>query len=270
MPVNLPTLCSKVEMIARKAGQFLLDEQKKFKSEFVESKGLHDYVSYVDKASERLIVDELTKILPEAGFIAEEGTSDKKGDEYNWIIDPLDGTTNYIHGLPPFCISIGLKQNSEVILGVIYEPNLNEMFKATKGNGAFLNDNPIHVSKTKILDSSLLATGFPYYDYSKLKNYINLFEWCMVNTRGVRRLGSAAVDLAYVACGRMDGFYEYGLSPWDVAAGSIIVSEAGGLVTDFSGEQNHIFGKEILAFNPLIHNEFKSILNSFFKNKTIS
>jgi myo-inositol-1(or 4)-monophosphatase len=265
MEINLLETVKEVEIVAKKAGAFILNQRKKFDESRIESKGLHDYVSYVDKESEQLIINGLATLIQGSGFIAEEGTTTYQSQLYNWIIDPLDGTTNFIHGLPPFCISIGLSYKNEVILGVIYEPNLDELFSATKNGGAFLNGKKIKVSNTKNLDNSLLATGFPYYDYSKLKEYMKVFEFCMQNTRGVRRLGSAAIDLAYVACGRMDGFFEYGLQSWDVAAGSIIVSEAGGIVTDFNGNNNSLFGKEILAFNPHIHQEFKSILNEYFK-----
>jgi myo-inositol-1(or 4)-monophosphatase len=176
----------------------------------------------------------------------------------------LDGTTNFIHGLAPFCTSIALKRNDEIILGVISEPNLKETFYAWVGSQAFLNGKPITVSDTDKLDNALLATGFPYYDYSRLENYMQVFEWCMRNSRGVRRLGSAAMDLAYVACGRMDGFYEYGLKPWDVAAGSFIVQQAGGKISDFSGDNNFLFGQEIIAFNGKLHDEFVEVMGSFF------
>lgn len=264
MDLKLKNLCNEVENLAVVTGEYIINQRLVFDQNMVESKGMHDYVSYVDKESEKRIVNGLMNLLPEAGFIAEEGTSDKVGERFNWIIDPLDGSTNFIHGLPPYCISIGLQDKNEIILGVIYEPNLKETFYAIKDGGAFLNGKKIKVSAVKNLDNSLLATGFPYYDYSKLSNYMQLFEWCMINTRGVRRLGSAAIDLAYVACGRMDGFFEYGLHPWDVAAGSLIVKEAGGIVTDFQNNNNFIFGKEILAFSSSIHNDFAQILSNIF------
>jgi myo-inositol-1(or 4)-monophosphatase len=265
MASKLLSLVEDVKKIALEAGEYMMQERNRFSQEKVESKGLHDYVSYVDKTSEIMIVEGLEKLLPDSGFIAEEGTSEKHGEHYNWIIDPLDGTTNYIHGLPPFCVSIALQENNEIVLGVIYEPNLKELFWAVKGKGAFMNEKAIQVSATPDLDNALLATGFPYYDYSKLQPYMKLFEWCMIHTRGVRRLGSAAVDLAYVACGRMDGFFEYGLRPWDVAAGMLLVEEAGGKVSDFDGQNNALFGKEILAFNASTHQPFLEISQSFLK-----
>jgi len=257
-------ICFRVVDLVRYTGEFIMEEKDKISSRDVETKGVHNYVTYVDKTAEKMLVDGLSRILPPAGFIAEEGTSEKRGDMYNWIIDPLDGTTNFIHGLPPFSISIALQRDDETVLGVIYEPNLDEVFYAWEGSPAFLNYQPIDVSQKADLNNALLATGFPYYDYSKLDKYMEFFKWCMVNTRGVRRLGSAAVDLAYVACGRMDGFYEYGLSPWDVAAGAFIVERAGGKVSDFSGGDNYIFGKEIIAFNSKLHAGFLKAFNEIF------
>ena len=260
----LDELTFRVIELAKQTGDFIMSEKGKIAAADVESKGVHNYVTYVDKTAEKMLVDGLSRILPPAGFIAEEGTSDKKGEVFNWIIDPLDGTTNFIHGLPPFCISIALQKEGKTVSGVIYEPNLEEVFYAWEDSPAFLNYQPVNVSAKSELDDALLATGFPYYDYSKLEKYMEVFKWCMLNTRGVRRLGSAAIDLAYVACGRMDGFFEYGLSPWDVAAGAFIVERAGGAVSDFSGGDNYVFGKEILAFNKNLHPEFLKTFNTIF------
>lgn len=176
----------------------------------------------------------------------------------------MDGTTNFIHGLPIFSISIALAHKNEIIAGVIYEINQDECFYAWKNGGAFLNGKQIYVSKTDKLDDSLLATGFPYYDYSRLDAYLQLFKHFMQNTRGVRRLGSAAVDLAYVACGRFDGFYEYGLNPWDVAAGIILVKEAGGNCIDFNEGKDYLYGREIIASNKNIQKELFESLQIFF------
>jgi myo-inositol-1(or 4)-monophosphatase len=240
-------------------------ERSKFSTSQIEIKGKNDFVSYVDKTSEKLIVEGLEKLLPEAGFIAEEGTSTKKGDVYNWIIDPLDGTTNFIHGIPCFAISIALMRNQELIMGVIYEINFDECFYAWEGSKAYLNGKEISVSKIDKVSDSLIATGFPYYDYSRLNEYMELFKHFMKNTHGLRRLGSAATDLAYVACGRFEGFYEYCLQPWDVAAGAFIVKQAGGKVTDFKGEENYIFGREIVAGNSTFFPEFLNDVKQFFK-----
>ncbi|NPD45061.1 MULTISPECIES: inositol monophosphatase family protein [unclassified Lentimicrobium] len=263
---DLKVLTQKVILASKEAGSFLKQEISKLKSKDVEEKGLHDLVTYVDKTAERMLVYSLNDILPEAGFIAEEGTNNKVGEDYNWIIDPLDGTTNYIHGVPLYSVSLALKFRNEIILGVIYEPNLNECFYSWKGGGSYLNGKIIKVSETLTIDKALFATGFPYYDYSLMKEYMSFFEYLMRNSRGIRRLGTAAMDLAYVACGRYDGFYEYGLKPWDVAAGSIIVRNAGGVNMDFSGGKDFVFGKEILSVNSNIADPFlKQIKHHFNK-----
>lgn len=237
--------------IARKAGKFMAQERKNFDVSKIETKGLHDLVSYVDKESEKQIIEQLQQLLPESGFIAEEGTNDIRGERFNWVIDPLDGTTNYIQGVPIYAVSIGLLDNDELVLGVVYEVGRDECFYAWKDGGAYLDGKPIHVSNRADIHDTLLATGFPYNDFSKLDEYMELLKWTMTNARGVRRLGSAATDLAYVACGRFDAFWEYDLKPWDVAAGAVIVMEAGGKVTDYNGGNNYLFGREIVASNGL-------------------
>jgi myo-inositol-1(or 4)-monophosphatase len=258
-------ICNAVTAICKSVGDFIYEESKKITAASIEVKGKHDFVTYVDKASEKMLVDALSELIPESGFIAEENTSDKVGAEFNWIIDPLDGTTNFIHGIPMYAISIALQQKDEIVLGVVYEINLKECFYAWKGSEAFLNGNPIKVSANKTINDSLIATGFPYYDYSKLTEYMEIFTYLMKNSRGVRRFGSAAVDLAYVACGRFEAFYEYGLRPWDVAAGTFIVQQAGGCNYDFKGGDNYIFGKELISCNPHIAEEFLGVCRSYFK-----
>jgi myo-inositol-1(or 4)-monophosphatase len=264
MEPDLQTLCQEVCTLAIGAGTFIRKEREKFSSDRVEMKGKNDLVSYVDKTSEKLIVERLSELLPEAGFIAEEGTSSKTGAVYHWIIDPLDGTTNFVHGMPCYAVSIGLTRNQDLILGVVYEVNFDECFYAWEGSGAYMNGKPIHVSGAGKLADSLLATGFPYYDYHRMPQYMELFGYFMKNTHGLRRLGSAATDLAYVACGRVDGFYEYSLQPWDVAAGAFIVQQAGGKVTDFNGGDNFLFGKEIVAGNDKFFNEFLGAVKKHF------
>jgi myo-inositol-1(or 4)-monophosphatase len=264
---NLEDICMQVVEMSQQVGEYLMEEKDRLSSKDVESKGKHNYVTYVDKTAEKYIVEGLSKIFPPAGFITEEGTGEKADGEFNWIVDPLDGTTNFIHGLAPFCISIALQKDDEIVLGVIHEPTLQETFYAWDESPAFLNFQPISVSDTPRLNDALLATGFPYTDYSYLEGYMELFKWTMENTRGVRRLGSAAIDLAYVACGRMDGFFEYGLQPWDVAAGSFIVQKAGGKVRDFKGGNDFIFGKEIMAFNPKLIDEFQTAVEQTFNKK---
>ena len=252
--------------LVKKVGVFILENQKKINSEVIENKGLHDFVTYVDKTAEKQLVEELKLILPEAGFIAEEGTETYKGEKYNWIIDPLDGTTNYIHGISPFAISIALMRDNKLVMGVIYEISLKECFYAWEGSDAFLNGSKIQVSEAKTINESLISTGFPYYDYHRMDNFMNSLSYFIENSHGVRRLGSAATDLAYVACGRFESFYEYSLSPWDVAAGALIVERAGGKVCDFSGGDNYVFGKEIIAANSNTFDEFLNIVKGYYSN----
>jgi myo-inositol-1(or 4)-monophosphatase len=203
------------------------------------------------------------KILPDSGIIAEEGGESEK-KEYTWIIDPLDGTTNFIHKVPCYAISIALVKNGEPIIGVVNELNLKECYSAIKGNGAFMNGEKIKVSAVKELENSLIATGFPYNEFDNHDSYMNLFKELMTCTQGLRRIGSASVDLCYVANGRFDAFYESGLKAWDVAAGCLIVKEAGGEITDYSGGGNYIFGKSIVASNSFIHNQFMDRVKKYF------
>ncbi|MDF2438509.1 MAG: inositol monophosphatase [Bacteroidota bacterium] len=262
---DLQTLCHDVCTLSKQVGSFIRIERSKFSTERIEVKGKNDFVSYVDKTSEMQLVEGLSKLLPGSGFIAEEGTSSHSDETYKWIIDPLDGTTNFIHGIPCYSISIGLMRENQLVMGVIYEINLDECFYAWEGSKAYLNGKEINVSKAPALADSLIATGFPYYDYSKIDEYLEVFKYFMKNTHGLRRLGSAATDLAYVACGRFEGFYEYSLQPWDVAAGAFLVQQAGGKVTDFKGGNNYIFGKEIVAGNDLCFAEFLNAVNLHLK-----
>ncbi|MBD78402.1 MAG: inositol monophosphatase [Crocinitomicaceae bacterium] len=262
--MDFKKLCSDTCELVRKTGSAVLEERKSFKRSQVEIKGSHDFVTHVDRLAEKLLVEGLTKILPEAGFIAEEGTSTKEGKVYNWIIDPIDGTTNFIHGIPAFSISIALLENQQLVMGVVYEINADEMFYAWKNSPAYLNGKEIQVSQESNADLSLLATGFPYHDYNMVDPYLELLKHFMKTTSGIRRLGSAAVDLAYVACGRFEGFYEYGLNPWDVAGGAFIVKQAGGTVCDWKGGDDFIFGKTILADNSILHNNYLNSIRKFF------
>lgn len=254
--INLQHICQQVCEISKEAGKFILNERSVFSADKIETKGVNDFVSYVDKSAEEMIVKLLSEVLPEAGFITEEKTINKLAEEYNWIIDPLDGTTNYIHGLSPFAVSIALKQNNNLVVGVVYEVSLNECFYAYKGGGAYLNGNPIKVSQAPDIQSSLIATGFPYTEFSNMQPFMDSLDYLFKNSHGVRRIGSAATDLAYVAAGRFDLFYESNLNPWDVAAGALIVNEAGGKVTDYTDGENFVFGKQIIASNALNHQEF--------------
>lgn len=257
-------ITNKVTEIAKHAGDFIREQRKIFDPAKIEYKGLNDLVSYVDKTAEEMIVKGLEEVLPEAGFITEEKTSTRIGEKFNWIIDPLDGTTNFIHGLPVFSVSIALKEYDELVVGVVYEVNLDECFYAWKGSAAYLNGNEIKVSQAPNLAQSLLATGFPYYDFTKQPAYLKLFAELMRTCHGIRRLGSAAVDLAYTACGRMDGYYEYNLNAWDVAAGILIVRQAGGEVVNFSGGDECMGTRELVATNGKITKELLKVIDSYF------
>jgi myo-inositol-1(or 4)-monophosphatase len=254
--IDLLHILAQTQKVAREAGAFIRKERQSFDLNKVEQKGLNDLVSYVDKEAEKIIVERLSLILPEADFITEEGTAHISGKEYTWIIDPLDGTTNFIHGLPIFSVSIGLKYKDDIVLGVVYEINFDECFYAAKGFGAFCNGKPISVSSAKTLGESLIGTGFPYSAFGEIDKYLSVLRLLMEKSHGLRRMGSAAIDLCYVACGRLDGFFEYDLKPYDVAAGIIIIQEAGGRVSDFEMGNDFLFGKKIVGSNGLIHDEF--------------
>lgn len=254
-----------IERICGEVGEFILEERNRVGTDQIEHKSLNSLVSYVDKGAEERLVKALHALLPEAGFIAEEGTSNKQGEKYNWIIDPLDGTTNYLHGIPTYAISVALKADDEIVLGVVYELGQKEMFSAERGKGAFLNGKKIQVNQANKMEDALFATGFPYYDFGRMDEFNQLLSYFFKNTRGVRRLGSAATDLAYVACGRFSGFFEYGLSPWDVAAGALLVEEAGGEVSDFQAGKNWLFGGEILAGSAALYDNFQQVVEKHMK-----
>ena len=262
--MDYSVICGEVCALAKEIGLYIKNEVDKIKNENIEVKGLHDFVTYVDKNAEKKIIQRLQDILPEAGFITEEKTISTKGELYNWVVDPLDGTTNFIHGLPCYSVSIALMRENSIVAGVVYEVNFDECFYAWEGSAAFLNGKEIEVSKREKVEDALIATGFPYYNFSDLGKYLELFTYFLKHSHGVRRLGSAAVDLAYVACGRFEGFFEYGLNSWDVAAGSIIVQQAGGKVYDFKGSNNYIFGKEIVASNGALAEEFIGVIKDVF------
>jgi len=261
--MNVQLIGNSAIEVVRAAGEFIVGEREKFSSDQIEAKGKHNFVTYVDKGAEERLVEGLNMVLPRTGFIAEEGTASGTESELNWVIDPLDGTTNFIHGAPPYSISVALMEGSEVVLGIVYEIATGEMFYSFGGGEAWLDGKRIHVSVVKRVADSLISTGFPYDNYSRMKPFMRSLEYFFLNSHGVRRLGSAAMDLAYVACGRYDSFYEYNLNPWDVAAGAFLVQQAGGCVSDFSGGSNYIFGKEIVAANKLLYAEFLKDVGDF-------
>jgi myo-inositol-1(or 4)-monophosphatase len=256
-----PNLREQVIEVARPVADFQRREWATFNRSAIEYKGAHDLVSYVDRTSEEMLVAGLSTLLPEAGFLTEEGTVEQHQRPLMWVVDPLDGTTNFTHGLPFFSISIALLFEGTPLLGLVWEPIRDERFSAVAQQGSWLNEKKIRVSATSHLDQALLATGFPYEKYDRVDDYLPVLRRMMTESRGVRRLGSAALDLAYVACGRFDGYYEYNLSPWDVAAGVLLVTEAGGVATDFSGEANAIFGKQVVATNQPLHPQLMSRLD---------
>jgi myo-inositol-1(or 4)-monophosphatase len=246
---------------AKEAGKFLKHNLGKVKEITVKSGQEKNLVTEIDKKSEELVVSIIRKHFPGHDILAEEsGSEHGKQSEYRWIIDPLDGTTNFTHGLPIFCVSIGLERKGEVIAGVIYDPNLDELFSAEKGRGAFLNGRRLRVSQTPSLKQSLLVTGFPYNVSENPDNCLEHFVNFVIGCQGVRRMGSAAIDLAYVAAGRYDGFWEVHLNAWDMAAGVILIREAGGKITGFDGDEINIYGKKVVASNGLIHDEMVGLL----------
>lgn len=263
MTPDLLPLSHAVAALCRQAGQFIRQQVTDFDPTKIESKGLHDMVSYVDKESEKMLVAGLQQLLPTAGFVTEEGTvanTEASQTEYRWIIDPLDGTTNFIHGLPCFAVSVALARGNEPVLGVVYEVSRDECFRAAHGHGAFLNEQPIRVSTADKMDNTLIATGLPFYKFNHLEAYLRILTEYMQGSRGLRRWGSAATDLAYVACGRFDSYFEFNINSYDVAAGILLVREAGGRVTQWLEDGDPVFNRETLATNGRVHEEMQAVL----------
>lgn len=265
--MDLKSIDLEVVDLCLDVAKFIRTESEGFDHSRIEQKDkFNNLVSYVDKESEKKIVTALQKILPQAGFLTEEGTvTQSQGNEYNWIIDPLDGTTNFLHGLPVYAISIGLSYKQKMIFGVVHDIVNDHSYHAIDDHDAYMNSKKIHVSPAPSLTESLMATGFPYYKLDKTDAYLQIIKTFLDKTHGIRRLGSAAMDLAFVASGKLEGFFEYNLNPWDVAAGSFIVHQAGGKVTDFSGGDNFLFGSELCASNTRIHAEMLEVIQSNWK-----
>jgi len=237
---------------ARKAGAIIVRASYDVDKLTVRTKRKNDFVSDVDNAAEDAILATLRDAYPDHGVLAEEsGARDAKA-EYVWIVDPLDGTTNFLHGVPQYCVSIALAHRGQLQQAVVFDPNRNELFTATRGAGAFLNDRRIRVSRTDKLEGALIGTGFPFKEVGHIDEYLRMLRNMMTVAAGVRRPGAAALDLAWVAAGRTDGFWELGLSPWDMAAGALLVQEAGGLVAGLSGEQDHLQSGDVVAATPKI------------------
>ncbi len=231
----------------------------------VESKGVNDFVTEVDKHAEAVIVDTLLAAYPGHGILAEESGRElgAKDSEFLWIIDPLDGTTNFIHGFPVYAVSIALAWRGVVQQAVVYDPNRNDLFYASRGRGAYLNDRRLRVSKRLRLADSLIGTGFPFRKGDNFKRYMKMFEEISQQCAGLRRPGAASLDLCYVAAGYYDGFFETGLSPWDIAAASLIITEAGGLIGNFSGEADFLYQREVVAGNPKVYGQLVNILTPY-------
>jgi myo-inositol-1(or 4)-monophosphatase len=228
----------------------------------VGSKGPNDFVSEVDRAAEQAIIQILLDAYPDHGILAEESGREHGArlSEFVWIIDPLDGTTNFLHGFPVYAVSIALAHRGTVQQAVVYDPTRNDLFYASKGRGAFLNDRRLRVSKRTRISDSLIGTGFPFRKGDNFKRYVKMFEEVMQSCAGLRRPGAAALDLCYVAAGYYDGFFETGLNPWDVAAGSLMITEAGGLVGNFTGESDYLYQREVVAGNPKVYGQLVQIL----------
>lgn len=262
MQNDFKQICDAVCATARRAGSYIAAERRTFTADKIEYKGEQNLVSYVDKSAQKMIIDELLAIVP-AAIIAEESISDMvepkntvSQQQYTWIIDPLDGTTNFTHGLPPYCVSIALMCGSTIVVGVIYEITCDECFYAWAGSDCYVNSEKITVSKIDSIEKSLFLTGLSYKTENVLDGFRRSFDYFNEHSNGARRLGSAASDLAYIAAGRADCFCHANLWPWDVAAGAFLVQQAGGVVTDFDGGDNYIFGNQIIATNSAAHNIF--------------
>lgn len=265
--INYQTLCEKVQKIARETGSFIREERTKISEDDVKLKSAASLVTYVDKTAESQIVSALKKLIPNSGFVTEEGTASNSGEKFLWIVDPLDGTTNFVHGISPHSVSIALKEGNELALGVVYEVGLDELFYAWKGSPAYLNGKEIKVATASKSEETLIGTGFPYYDFDRVNDYIEAMKQLMKETRGLRRLGSAAIDICYVAAGRFDAFFEHALHAWDVAAGVFILQQAGGKVSDFNGGNNWLFGGEIVAASENYFPTFYEIIHKYLGEK---
>ena len=264
---NLHPMINVAIKAARAAGSIINRAALDVESVRISQKQVNDFVTEVDQAAEQIIIETLLTAYPGHGILAEESGNahGAKDSDYVWIIDPLDGTTNFIHGFPVYCVSIALAVNGKIEQAVVYDPTRNDLFTATKGRGAFMNDRRIRVSKRTRLQECLISTGFPFRPGDNFKNYLNMMADVMQRTAGLRRPGAAALDLAYVAAGFTDGFFETGLKPWDAAAGSLLVTEAGGLIGNFTGESDFLDQQECMAGNPRIYGQLVPLLAKYSK-----
>lgn len=244
---------------ARRAGEIAIRQLRRIDEIQVHSKGINDFVTQTDRAAEETIIKTIREYYPDHAFLAEESGVQGQGD-FTWIIDPLDGTTNFIHGLPIFSVSIALRISGRLSIGVVYDPNRQEIFTAIRGRGAQLDGRRIRVSGRRGLEGALIGTGFPYRSHDKMTSYLAMLEQVLLNTAGVRRPGSAALDLACIAAGRLDGFWEFGLETWDIAAGSLLVREAGGLISELEGREDYLTTGNVIAGSPRVHAALAKLL----------
>lgn len=250
---------------ARTAGNLIIRAQTDVENLTIIEKGHNDFATHVDRLAEEVIIDTIHRVYPQHAILGEEsGFIGNRDAEVTWIIDPLDGTTNFLHGFPQFCVSIAVQQNEKITHGVVYDPTRDELFTASRGNGAQMNGRRLRVSKRDKLDTALLGTGFPFREFGFLDEYLTFFKALIPNCAGIRRAGAAALDLAYVAAGRLDGFWEFGLKPWDLAAGSLFIQEAGGWVTTLDGKADFLEAKSILAAPPRIHQQMLELYQRHF------
>lgn len=252
--MHLEKICLQAAEVIKEVGRYIRHERKHLQSIHIESKGVRDFVTEIDKTSEHALAEKLHLIFPEAGFLTEEKTVTQTESAYRWVIDPLDGTMNYIHGIPLYSISVALLHEKEILLGIVYEINNDEMFFTWKGAVSYMNGNALHISTCRTLQDALLVTGFPYERGGRVEGITKTLGYFLERCRDVRRLGSAAVDLCYVASGRTDAYYEGYLNLWDIAAGILIVKNAGGMVSDFGGKENFESGN-IIACNKTLYPE---------------
>jgi myo-inositol-1(or 4)-monophosphatase len=261
---NMQNYLNTAVQAARQAGEFILANRGSLSPDDISRKQAFDFVTRVDRESERMILDIIRQNFPDHDILAEESRKDIETDGFRWIIDPLDGTTNYIHGFPVTAVSIALQFQKQIIIGVVLDPFRQELFTAMRGKGAFLNGNRINVSGTDKMGSALIGTGFPFKKKDLIDRYLELFKKVLTEVSDLRRPGAASIDLSYIACGRFDGFFEIGLEPWDAAAGALMITEAGGVITNFGGGKDFLVPGNIVAGNPIMHSLLLNMVKEVF------
>lgn len=262
--IDLHQLELQVVDIAREVGNIIREKRESYQPVSIEEKSAHNLVTEVDKLAEELLTEKLSKAFPGSGFLGEEGADIPSENGYRWIVDPIDGTTNFVHGLPLYSTSIALEKEGELVLGVVNHISMDRVFHTSLGRKSYCNGIEINTSSQKVVDTSLMVTGFPYHE-KQLDQFLDAYKYLLRNSRGVRRLGSAAIDLCLVAAGHFEAFYEVGLNPWDVAAGALLVQNAGGKTSTLAETDDYLHGKSIIASNNHIHRELLDILHQFIE-----